>query len=62
MDRMIIERKTGNFDYLEIVLCKIENDQTPFVTYLYNNTDNGYYHGSYHTSLLEAVYDFNDRS
>ena len=61
MNRIIIDKKAGHFDYLEIVLCKIDNEYTPFVTWLHNKTDNGFYHGSYHSTLTEALTDFNDR-
>ena len=61
MNRIIIDRKAGHLDYLEIVLCKIDNSYTPFVTWLHNKNDNGFYHGSYHSNLTEALNDFNDR-
>ena len=61
MERIIIDSKAGSFDYLEIVLCKIDNEYTPFVTWLHNKTDNGFYHGSYHSNLTEALADFTNR-
>ena len=61
MNRIIIDSKAGSFDYLEIVLCKIDNEYTPFVTWLHNKTDNGSYHGSYHSNLTEALADFTNR-
>jgi len=62
-DKLIVAAKPHKlWDYLEIVLCKVDNEHTPYVTWLHNHTDNGYYQGSYHTNILDAAKDFEERN
>jgi hypothetical protein len=47
--------------YLSIVLCRIDNDFTPFVTWIYNRNDRAFYHGHYFQHESDARKDFEKR-
>ena len=61
MEKTILSEKKTIWDHLSVVLCKIDNSYTPYVTWVYNHTDNGYYHGHYFDNILEAAHDFTTR-
>lgn len=63
MKRTLITSKPHYlWEHLEIVLCKTDNPMHPWVTWLHNHTDDGYYHGHYHSDFLEAAKDFASRA
>ena len=43
---------------ISIVLCRITNDATPFVTWLHNKSDGSYHLGHYHRDSEMARNDF----
>lgn len=46
---------------LSIVLCVIDNEFTPFVTWIYNRSDRAFYHGHYFQHESDAEKDFEKR-
>lgn len=44
--------------YLAVVLCKTTNQLTPFVTWIYNNREHGFYEGHYFETKEDAMMDF----
>lgn len=65
MKRDIVARKpysaNPSDDYLEVVLAKVDDNNCPCVTWIYNKQSNGYSSGHYFTGLKEALVDFNTR-
>jgi len=61
MERKVITEKQGMWDHLSVVLCKIDNPMHPWVTWIYNHTDDGYYNGHYYESFTQAAVDFETR-
>jgi hypothetical protein len=62
MEKTIVSEKPHPlWDHLSIVLCKIDNSYTPYVTWLHNHTDNGYYHGHYFDNIQDATQDYTKR-
>lgn len=46
-------------NYLEFVLCKIDNKYTSYVTWMRNKTNiDGFYHGHYFEKPCDAIKDF----
>jgi len=43
---------------IDVVLCRIENEGTPFVTWLYNKKDGGYHLGHYYRDSEMARNDY----
>jgi len=50
-------------NYLSYVLCEIENKATPYVVWLHNSEDGGYYEGRYYfrEDYEAAITDFLNR-
>ena len=59
--RVITSKPHPLWDHLEIVLCKTDNTLHPWVTWLHNHTDNGYYNGHYYADFTNAATDFASR-
>ena len=48
--------------YLDIVLCYLPtNKLTPYVTWIYNHSDNGFHEGHYHERINKAIPEFLER-
>ena len=47
--------------HLAVVLARTDNQYHPFVTWVYNMNDGGYFWGHYFESLAEAKADYNSR-
>ena len=46
-------------DYLRIVLCYLPtNKMTPYVTWIYNESDNAFYEGNYFERIYKAIGDY----
>jgi len=45
----------------DVILCKIENSVTPYVTWRQGKLDKGCYWGHYFTDFLEACTDYERR-
>jgi hypothetical protein len=43
---------------IDVVLCRIANEATPFVTWIYNKSDGGYHLGHYYRDSEMARNDF----
>ena len=46
---------------IDVVLCEIENEATPYVTWLFNKSDNGYHLGHYYRNSEMARNDYEMR-
>lgn len=47
--------------HLEVVLAKVEFGAHPWVTWMFNKEDGGYFWGHYFETQEEAVKDYNER-
>ena len=47
--------------HLSVVICKRSDANRPFVTWLYNHENDGFFQGNYHEDILEAAKDFMKR-
>lgn len=50
-----------NDHYLSIVLARVDNKYQPWVTWVYNKNDDGYFWGHYFERYEDALDDFNNR-
>lgn len=55
---IILEEKPSTASYLKVVLAKWGNE---YVTWIYNETFNGYNCGHYYRNIADAVVDFQER-
>ena len=61
---MLIEAtlaRTTIDETIDVVLCRIENEGTPFVTWLFNKKDGGYHLGHYYRDSEMARNDYTMR-
>jgi len=56
----VLERTTIDCT-IDIVLCEIENEATPYVTWLYNKKDGGFHLGHYYRNSEMARNDYEMR-
>lgn len=55
---VILEEKPSTASYLKVVLAKWGSE---YVTWIYNESFNGFSNGHYYTDLLSAVNDYSAR-
>ena len=53
----VLERTIVN-SLIDVVLCEIENEATPYVTWLFNKSDNGFHLGHYYRDSEMARNDY----